>query len=276
MPDGSAAAREDRPKGRTVRAPRWQRRIPLAGLAAVLSATFLVTAGPPANAVISTCGTPGPWFVGYAGPGTTGAYYEGAAADITVRNTANCTTDTDPISNFSNSWAMIAGGDMSGEGDLADGWAQVGFERGASGSLKHFGQQTSDRTYADLVTRYSVGSPSSGQSFRYSNNWIANCYCLKSYIDTTVWIQSDWNPFEEPWTAPFSPQFVAESAYRENDVPGYASTGPTLYSNVQGQNYSNQWVNMPCGLVNSNDSLSSNPWVAASTACNALRTYTNS
>lgn len=200
-------------------------------------------------------------------------YVIGVAANITIRRADLCATDTDAVRNFSNSYVMIEDSDGLG-------WAQVGFERTFGWPVRHIGQFWNGNTQDPvnggplyLSTKYSKGSPLVGEIYSYSVRYASVCRCFRTMINTTVWQESDFNPytsFTQPWT--FS--LTGEARYKESDVPGYSglSPGPTRYENAQIYDEEFTWRALPCGTAKIND----NParWHVDSTACNYLRTYT--
>lgn len=245
------------------------------GVATLLVAGSLVGVnGGDASAALSSCGTyqnNNSFHAGYYGPGTIpNPYNEGISAYLTIRAAELCGTDTSS-SNFSNSYVAL--GDSDGWG-----WMQVGFEYTGGYPLRHFGQfYDGNRDPVpgwSIFTRYSVGSPLVGETYYYAVRWAAECNCLRSYINTTVWQSSDFNPWNQVWTPPLHFESVAESRYKANDIPGYSNygPGPTLHSDVKLMDYAHQWYNLPCGTINHNGN--SARWNAASTSCNNLRTYT--
>lgn len=203
----------------------------LSVLLLLLPPASVVTAG----AQIPQCGVRSNYFDGMA---RFGAWYMGSQAYIKTRWGFVCDTDTDPISNFTNSWSMIASGAFNG-------WAQSGFERGYGGSLRFFAQQYNGAT-GSLQTVYG-GLTQAGEVHRYWQQTLNDCpglaWCIHSNIDLTRFLTSTFNPFTY-WVQPFSQQFFGETAYRESDMPGRSSSR-TSFSDIQVQDYWGNWAPIP-------------------------------
>jgi hypothetical protein len=101
-----------------------------------LCAVLSVLAGPlvgaePASA--AACGSSGNYYDGYYYPNNSSERFEGASTYLVVRPSGLCSTDSSIITNFSNSWSMIAG-------QGACEWAQSGFENRYNKPIQHFAQ----------------------------------------------------------------------------------------------------------------------------------------
>lgn len=230
-----------------------------------------VAPAPPAAAA-GTCGTQNNYFDGFFQPGRPDQF-EGASSYIVVRDGTNCTGDTS-IGNFTNAWVMIASNITSAQ---YNGWGQSGFERTAGYPLRWFSQFYDG--YGSLETRYSTFSVSSQLGVRHAFRvlWYESCRCLRATIDRTTWAESSFNPFAYPaesnWgPQPWSPQFLAETGYRESDVPGGPTTR-TRYSGLGGQRVSDdRLILMPCILAGVDD----NPaqWGRKAYNCNTFDVWT--
>lgn len=89
--------------------------------------------------------------------------------------------------NFTNSWVMIAS-----SGGL--GWSQVGFERTYGYPLRWFSQEKSSTSLQTRYSSFNVGSEI-GVRHTFRVLWIAECVCLRTYIDTYLWSTAPFNPF---------------------------------------------------------------------------------
>jgi hypothetical protein len=83
--------------------------------------------------------------------------------------------------------------------------------------------------------------------------WDPSSICLRSDVDTSVYLVSSWNPFAV-WSYPFSPQFFGEAAYLASDVAGNAAS-QTQFTSLGGEREDNDnWEGYPCLLLSaSND-----------------------
>jgi hypothetical protein len=192
-------------------------------------------------------------------------YYEGASTFIVVQNGAVCSGDN-TLSNFTNSWVMIAAGN-------GDGWAQVGFEHTAGYALRWFSQ--SSPSLGTYYTRYSTFSVASEEGVRHAFyvRWSPACYCERMTIDSTLWASSPFNPFTS-WSLskPMSPQYFGETGYFQDDVPGYSSNH-TKFTSMGVQSYDDSSALIPCILSGRDDH--PGRWSRDASSCTAFDIWTS-
>lgn len=216
----------------------------------------------PVQAEISQCGSRGPYLDGfYRFPQES---YEGVHARITAQWGWVCNTDTNPLSNFTNSWSMVV--DRFGH----NGWAQSGFERGYGTGIRHFAQQM--RSQGDFFTQYGSYFPE-GENHGYWQQYDPSCSCIHSNVDQTRLMTSWFDP-KFWWPQPFGVQFLGEAAYRESDIPGYGGTR-TNFSGLEVQRSSDHaYITIPCFLYNINDNPSR--WSVWGNSCTNFDIWTHS
>ena len=158
--------------------------------------------------------------------------YEGAAANITVRNALLCTTDTSEANN-SSAWSMIT--------DFR-GWAQTGFLRAGPIGEAHFAQQSLDGTSWSTVFGSQVAD---GEVHHDWQQYDGGCGCIHSNVDVTRFMDSTFNP-KLSWVYPYGAEFFGETKYLETNMPGW-NTSQTTFSGLQVQNFSNDngWYTPP-------------------------------
>lgn len=225
---------------------------------AVCSPALLLPLAP--SAAAATCGTRSNYFDGFTHNNASGQRFEGSSTYLVVRASSLCSTDTNYISNFSNSWSMIAGGSGCQ-------WAQSGFETGYGQPIKHFAQIAG--SCSNIVTVYGAAIHS-GEKHAYRSLYNATCRCVKSTVDTTTFIVSNFDPYGT-WTYPFQPQFEGETAYLASDMPG-VPTSQTAFSAIGAQRVSDDvLISMPCTMVSNN----SNPaaWALSASSCTAFNIW---
>lgn len=142
------------------------------------------------------------------------------------------------------------------------GWAQSGmiYEYGDS-CWRHFAQQAYGQggsgsylnTY--VMPNVCVGNDESHhvweQTVPTGCTKGTNCE-IRSNIDTTVLIQSSWDP-NAKWTTPFLVAWSGETYFDQSDVPGYNTSGyppPVDYENMEWQYASNDsWYTVCDGNI---------------------------
>jgi hypothetical protein len=238
-----------------------------------LPISFLLIPASAAQAEVPTCGTASNWFDGYFRSYSTGAA-EGANASIITQYGAVCDTNTSQ-NNFGAAWAMIAGSAGS------DGWVQSGFIRWYNHVTVFFSQisrYSNPNNGGQFDTRYGMSGLTYGSANHYYEKFDTSCACLRSSVNSTLYLSSTFSPYTA-WTYPFSPQFFGETAYRQSDMPGNASS-PTSFSKLQYQNSSDNWVNFGCNvLTKQNDLIGYNrsdgySWYDQITNCPDFNIYT--
>lgn len=213
------------------------------------------------SAAAATCGAHSNYFDGFTHNNASGYRFEGASTYLVVRASLLCSTDTNHVSNFSNSWSMIAGGGSGCE------WAQSGFESGYGQPSKHFAQIAG--SCSKLTTVYG-SAIYSGEKHAYRSLYSASCRCIKSTVDASTFIVSNFNPYVA-WTYPFQPQFEGETAYLASNMPGGPSL-QTAFSALGAQRFVDDvLVSMPCTLIGNN----SNPaaWGRSASSCTAFNIW---
>jgi hypothetical protein len=221
------------------------RRLPAIIAAALLgiTSTFSVSAASAQTQMpgeVYTCGSTNSsnYHVGKFQALGTGSY-EGAYAYIATRYGAVCDTDTS-ANNFQNPYAMIASGD-------GNGYAQSGYTRWYNSCTYFFAEQSKNgSTFYDKFGTTCVTTD--GTTHKYTEEYFSSCSCVKSMVDGTPYMTSNWNPFNN-WSYPFSPQFEGEAIYRESDMPGN-SASPTSFTDLHYQNTDNSWGAYGCGALN--------------------------
>jgi hypothetical protein len=200
----------------------------------------LMAAGGQARAEVYQCGKKSNYFDGWQQPYKTGSY-EGAYASLITRYGAVCDTDTSN-GNGSLAWTMIAAGD-------AKGWAQSGFWRWYNSSTYFFSQvnYTDSAGKSHLTTKFSSSPTTYGQTHTYKEQWSQSCYCEQSYVDSTLYIATSFNPYTY-WYYPFSPVYSGEANYLASDMTGN-SASPTVFSNLHYQDISNSFYAYGCNVL---------------------------
>ena len=214
----------------------------------------------PGGASSFACDARGNYFAGYV-KFPTNEHWEGASAVLisTTRSVSLCGNDQF-TANFSNSWTKIAAGNGAG-------WAQSGFIRRYGQLSYHFAQTKANTGY--MATTLYGSSVADGELHQYWQQWLPDCGCIHSNVDSTRFIDSWFDPFAW-WQAPFSPQYMAETSHRSSDIPGGINSH-VYWRLLYVQELNNSWSNTPCGFPSRND----NPafWNVSTTTCPAFDTW---
>src|SRR5699024_5180440 len=125
-----------------------------------------------------------------------------------------CSTDSSIITNFSNSWSMIAG-------QGACEWAQSGFENRYNKPIQHFAQVA--KNCGSVTTVYWPTNLVSGEKHAYRSLYNSSTGRVESKVDTTIFITSIF-PMFGTWTQPFDVQFMGEVGYMASGMPGSPSS----------------------------------------------------
>jgi hypothetical protein len=168
--------------------------------------------------------------------------YQGTSSYIVVQDAPLCSND-DGEQHFSATYVMIKNGN-------GYGWGQVGFVRVRGFPLQWFSQywKGSGSTFETHYSGYSIdGEIGVRHAFRtfYSATCPGNRPCLASYIDSTQFSLSTFDPFAYWNVTPWVPEYAGEVDKKANDITGTPSahtsfTGMGVYT--PGQN-----ISLPCG-----------------------------
>lgn len=232
------------------------------GIALTLAASLVGPHMTPASAV-ACAGGPTSYFDGFYHDIDSGYAFEGASAYIVVRPSALCSGDTDGGTNFSNAWSMIAGSSTTQSLE----YAQSGFETRAGHATMHFAQYASPA--GGVTTKYV--STLLNERHAYRSLWSPTCHCVRMTVDSTLFLQTPFNPYGI-WQSPFVPQFFGEASYFTNPMPGTASS-PTAFSALGAQRVSDDvLVSMPCTMLADNDNPTA--WGRSASSCMAFNIWT--
>lgn len=188
---------------------RW--RLLILGVASLFVASLTPTA---AHAELESCGAAGSYFDGYGyGDGPSG--YVGTAAAIKVQHSALCQTDTNPGTNFSYTWTMIA--NFDGE----SGYAQSGYFHGYGQAIKHAVED--NPTGSAPVRRTYIPGAVVGDYYAYSVVYTGgSCSCILERIANTTYQQTNFHPYNR-WQWPWTNEWFGETKYKASDVAGYVN-----------------------------------------------------
>jgi hypothetical protein len=261
----------------TRRVTRFLRIFGSGALAIIVGALVMVVAPGTAQAarscLLNSAGNS--YFAGWGhDPGLRTQYFEGASGYIMVRDGRPCSAPSNPSTNFTASWVMIAD-------NQAKGWVQVGFMRRSDLSGVRWFSQSVQRTgyYPDTwisPEAWVTGQVGTNHAFRVL--WDPACYysegqtyaCEKSTIDSTTVAVSTFNPFGN-WASPFLPMFFAETKNMASDVTGSAAA-KTSFRALGAQKYDDTLTNMTCTMVGRNDNPSR--WSTSASSCIAFDSWT--
>lgn len=240
----------------------------ITAVAALLFSIGFVALEGSAHAATYQCGARGNYFDGFIHNNAYPDRFEGASTFLVTRVGGLCGTDRGQISNFTNAWSMIAGSQSHGVCE----WAQSGFERGyISGggtNIRHFAQASSCST--GLQTWYS-GYVAAGVKHAYRSLWSNACSCINISVDDSTKVSTNFNPFAI-WGYPFQPQFLGETSYLQNDMPG-TPTLHTPFTALGAQRVSDDVLAlMPCTMSGINDNTSS--WAKDPSGCTVFDIWT--
>lgn len=159
----------------------------------------------------------------------------------------------------------------------------VGFERTFGYSLRWvaIGEYTAggDRF---RVQRYSPFAVDSEVGVRHTFRVLFNSACrgglgcLKAYIDTTLWLDSGFNPFnffDSGWgSGPWQPRFYSATGYLASSIPG-TPTARVPFTSLGAQRVSDlAVVPMPCTMFSFNNKPSA--WGLNATDCDDINAWT--
>jgi hypothetical protein len=181
---------------------------------------ILAFATPTANAEIYNCGTLGAFFAGWKAADSGEPHsYEGTRGDLIYQQGTQCHTDTSP-NNLTASWTMILSQDRQG-------YAQSGYiyDNLPPYCWKNFAEQKIGSGYLSVRKYGSCIDPGTHHNTGQETMPVAppQYWAIRSYIDSTVLMFSNWNQFAT-WTTPFVPEFLGETHYDQSDVPGGPSS----------------------------------------------------
>ncbi len=176
---------------------------------------------------VGTCGTPrNSYFDGYLAPFGAGSA-EGSYGELATRAAGECRTNTNPGSNFSTAWVMIANGN---QGSSGGGYVQSGFYHPYNQCTTYFAQMRPNNA-SNFQSKFSGCIATDGTVHDYGERYGSDCHCEYAKVNDAVFMTSTFNPYSD-WSYPFDPQFFGEAIYLESDMPGSAST-PTTFNNLQ-------------------------------------------
>ena len=181
--------------------------------------------GATASAATANCGSHGHYFDGY---GDWSSGYIGTSATIVVRNSPLCSTDTNPESNFSFTWVMIA------DNDGSSGYAQSGYFHGYGTPIR---LAVEDSPSGTTFRRTYVGTATVGAAYDFSvqSGSGTNCpsvvtHCELEMIDGVIYQSTGFDPAKR-WTAPFSNEWLGETTWTNSDISG-TSANKSAFTNL--------------------------------------------
>lgn len=177
--------------------------------------------GSPAVAATASCGVATNLFTGYGYYGN--LQYEGVSANITVRNNALCTSDTNPGTNFAYTWVMTAA-----HGGTA-GYAQSGFYHGYGQSVKFAAEDNPNGTTVPPRRTYYPALPTVGAKYSFKVVYVSSCACMEESVGGVVIQRSNFNPYSR-WTQPFAQEWYSETTHPGSNVPGTSGAKTTFSS----------------------------------------------
>lgn len=283
--DGGCAIPVARPRRRKAagslgaRWPRFSDRRLCRLSVVVVVTSFLATVAPisPAVASYPTCvGNYGNLMVGWS---TNYSYasqprvFEGASAQMKYSYGNICTSYPDYHHNFSTAWTMIS------SGGSVHGWAQ-------SGNILHYGDSCWHH-WAEQEENYPAIQPfdvngaciNVGESHRAWQQAVypGGQWAMRSNIDTTIFIQSSFDPFSS-WAGTWNVSYEGETSFDESDVPGYQQAGlppPTNFGLMEVQDFYNDNYYDTCGNAVLAASPAVHRYATDAPACDFTRVWTS-
>jgi hypothetical protein len=235
----------------------------IVGLLSTAVFATLSSVGAPLTASATACDSSGPnnYLVGYfRNPTEQNENWEGASAQLTVRPGGLCGGDSSN-NNFYCGWVLLSSHN-------AANYAQVGFiKRPGSSSAFVFVEVNSETGF------YAGPNVASGQVDQYWLQYDPTAKREKFNFDNTNLRMSTFDPLTA-WTQPIEPQWMDETSYKVNSVPG-STDYPVTWNTILTQRIDNSdFQAMNTNLLTKTLAVPRAGWQAAIVNSNETKAWT--